>query len=65
MMKFKDLSYTQYDFGGLAQHRASPELQAIARFKLGFGGRPLTEYTGFVPGNRLGRLLIRLKETRT
>ncbi len=64
MLRFKNLGFRQYDFGGLAYARSDPALEAIANFKLGFGGHSLVEYTGIVPGDRLGRVLLMVRNVK-
>lgn len=61
ILSFKKMGLAQYDFGGLPMNDSDPVLNAIARFKLEFGGCPLIEYTGIVPGNALGRMLLAVK----
>jgi lipid II:glycine glycyltransferase (peptidoglycan interpeptide bridge formation enzyme) len=43
MLHFKELGFSQYDFGGYAKGSSDPTLQAIARFKDGFGGELVRE----------------------
>ena len=43
MLHFKQLGFNQYDFGGYAKGGSDPALQAIARFKDGFGGELVRE----------------------
>ena len=43
MLHFKELGFSQYDFGGYAKGSSDPALQAIARFKDGFGGELVRE----------------------
>jgi hypothetical protein len=40
------------------------EKNAIARFKLEFGGEQVIEYSGFVAGTLLGRLALSLSPTQ-
>lgn len=43
MLHFKDRGITKYDMGGYAKNSSDPVLQAIARFKDGFGGEVVRE----------------------
>ena len=43
MLHFKDQGITKYDMGGYAKNSSDPVLQAIARFKDGFGGEVVRE----------------------
>lgn len=47
-----------YDFGGIDVDRASP-LYSISRFKLAFGGQPVTEYNLRLAGRPLLRAALR------
>ena len=47
ILEFKDQGLIQYDMGGFAKDSKDPTLQAIARFKSGFGGEIVRE-DGFV-----------------
>jgi hypothetical protein len=57
MRLYKSEGVTVYDFGGIG--RGSIETEGVARFKLSFGGRPVTEYNYIVAG-RIGRAAISL-----
>jgi hypothetical protein len=43
ILHFRDRGFTQYDMGGYAKGSSDPTLQAIARFKDGFGGELVRE----------------------
>lgn len=58
ILSLKNAGYRLYDLGGIPKDDSDPEKNAIARFKLEFGGAPLIEYNGFVPTTRLGKLLV-------
>jgi hypothetical protein len=54
----KDARFSHYDLGGLPMNDADIEKNAIARFKLEFGGEQVIEYSGFVAGTMLGSLAL-------
>ena len=58
------LGYQVYDFGGIPLDSADQEKNDIARFKLEFGGDLLIEYSGVLPMNVLGRVLLPLARKR-
>jgi len=61
---FQEDGLSVYDLGGLAGEGASPRLQAIDRFKRGFGGREVVEFNCYVPKTLLGRVaLVYLRRT--
>lgn len=60
ILQFKASGYIHYDLGGLPIDSLDAERNSIARFKLEFGGKEVIEYTGLVPGNRFGKMLLRL-----
>jgi len=62
MTRFKALGYLHYDLGGLPIDESDPERNSIARFKLEFGGKEVIEYTGAVATNRLGKIVLALRE---
>jgi hypothetical protein len=57
MRLYKSEGMAVYDFGGIG--RSTIEKAGVARFKLSFGGRPVTEYNYIVAG-KLGRAAISL-----
>jgi lipid II:glycine glycyltransferase (peptidoglycan interpeptide bridge formation enzyme) len=61
LLEFKSLQYQLYDLGGLPLDDSDPEKNAIARFKLEFGGTPTIEYNGVVPHSVLARGLLALR----
>jgi hypothetical protein len=60
MYSFKDLGFQHYDLGGIPIDDSDAEKNAIARFKREFGGREITEFSGFIPGTALGKLALAL-----
>lgn len=64
MIALKQQGFLHYDFGGFAAGAASEKLANIAKFKRGFGGRKVIEYTGMRPGNCLGRAILLLTRNR-
>lgn len=64
ILTLKELGFGVYDLGGLPVDSSDEEKNAIARFKLEFGGKLLVEYNGVVPTNLVGRLLLPLVRRR-
>jgi hypothetical protein len=60
ILTLKQMGFRCYDLGGLSDDTHDKEKSDIARFKLEFGGEPLTEYTGMVPRNYFGRAILSL-----
>lgn len=60
----KELGFRLYDLGGIPLDSSDEEKNAIARFKLEFGGELLVEYSGVLPMNLLGKLLLPLARRR-
>jgi hypothetical protein len=58
ILSLKNAGFRLYDLGGIPNDDSDPEKNAIARFKLEFGGTPLIEYNGFVPRTNLGKILV-------
>jgi len=56
MVSFKKLGIRVYDLGGVPPDDANRELQQIAAFKRGFGGREVAEYSGQQGVTLLGRI---------
>lgn len=61
---FRTQGVRTYDFGGWYDGRQNTSLVAINRFKEGFGGVRLTEYSGMIGLTRLGRIYIGLRRLR-
>jgi hypothetical protein len=57
---FKDRGFRIYDFGGLALNNENPVLNNIDQFKLGFGGKIVTEYLLYQPKNFLSKLALKI-----
>lgn len=60
ILTLKQMAFRLYDLGGLSDDSSDKEKADIARFKMEFGGTPITEYTGIVPRTYLGRALLSL-----
>ncbi|OFZ82437.1 MAG: hypothetical protein A2583_03805 [Bdellovibrionales bacterium RIFOXYD1_FULL_53_11] len=60
MRIFKNTGIDLYDLGGIPMDDSDPVLNAIADFKMKFGGCTLVEYNGMIPGSRLGKVLLAL-----
>jgi hypothetical protein len=60
IQRLKEAHFTHYDLGGLPLNNTDEEKNAIARFKLEFGGDQVVEYSGYVAGTLLGRLALSL-----
>ena len=58
MTSFKQLGVERYDWGGIPIDDSDAAKNAIARFKLEFGGEQLIEYNGFVGTSLLGKALV-------
>ncbi len=59
--EFKRLGYVFYDLGGLPMDDSDPAKNAIARFKLEFGGDHVIEYNGFIPRNILAQAALAVR----
>jgi hypothetical protein len=64
ILTLKNLGFKLYDLGGIPLDSADQERNAIARFKLEFGGKLLVEYSGLLPTNLLGRIVFPLARRR-
>ncbi len=64
ILTLKNLGFTLYDLGGIPLDAADQEKNAIARFKLEFGGNLLLEYSGLLPTNLLGKIILPLARRR-
>jgi hypothetical protein len=53
-----------YDLGGIPLDSTDQEKNAIARFKLEFGGKLLVEYSGLLPTNLLGKMILPIARRR-
>ena len=60
----KELGFRLYDLGGIPLDSTDQEKNDIARFKREFGGDLLVEYTGVLPTNVVGRVLLPLARKR-
>jgi len=64
ILTLKQLGFRLYDLGGLPVNSQDKAKNDIARFKLEFGGKPLTEYSGLMPTSLLGRIILSLYRKR-
>ena len=64
ILTLKNLGFKLYDLGGIPLDSSDEAKNAIARFKLEFGGKPLVEYSGFIPTNLIGKVLLPLVRRR-
>ena len=64
ILTLKNLGFKLYDLGGIPLDAADQEKNAIARFKLEFGGRLLVEYSGLLSTNLLGKVILPLARRR-
>jgi hypothetical protein len=55
---FKENGFSTYDFGGLALDGGNSDKKNIDQFKMGFGGRVVTEYNLCLPKSILGKLAL-------
>lgn len=62
IMHLKEAGYQTYDFGNIASEDAPNE---IDKFKLSFGGTPVTAYCCFVGNTGKGKCLIALRQIKT
>ena len=56
---YKEKGYLEYDFGGILNNPDDPRY-SITRFKNSFGGKPITEYSLYLFGNKPVSLVIDL-----
>jgi hypothetical protein len=61
MVEFKKLGFAFYDLGGLPMDDSDPVKNAIAKFKLEFGGDHVIEYNGLIPLNILARAALAVR----
>ncbi|WP_193742719.1 MULTISPECIES: peptidoglycan bridge formation glycyltransferase FemA/FemB family protein [unclassified Prochlorococcus] len=55
IVKFKSLGFSIYDFGGISKNN---DLEGIDRFKLGFNGKEVKEYSTLMPSSALGYIIL-------
>ncbi|MCL1927432.1 MAG: hypothetical protein FWG07_01380 [Treponema sp.] len=59
---FKKNDYLIYDFGGISIDSKNQGIQAINKFKEGFGGTPVKEYKSYIPLTLKGLIFLLLKK---
>ena len=64
ILTLKNLGFKLYDLGGIPLDSSDEAKNAIARFKLEFGGKLLVEYSGLLPTNLIGKVLLPLARRR-
>jgi lipid II:glycine glycyltransferase (peptidoglycan interpeptide bridge formation enzyme) len=64
ILTLKNLGFRLYDLGGIPLDSTDHEKNAIARFKLEFGGKLLVEYSGLFPTNLLGKVILPIARRR-
>ena len=64
ILSLKNVGFKLYDLGGIPLDSSDEAKNAIARFKLEFGGKLLVEYSGFLPTNLIGKALLPLARRR-
>jgi hypothetical protein len=64
ILNLKNLGFKLYDLGGIPLDSSDEAKNAIARFKLEFGGKLLVEYSGLLPTNLIGKMLLPLARRR-
>ena len=64
ILTLKNLGFRLYDLGGIPLDSTDHEKNAIARFKLEFGGKLLVEYSGLLPTNLLGKIILPIARRR-
>ncbi len=64
ILTLKNLGFKLYDLGGIPLNSADQEKNAIARFKLEFGGKLLVEYSGLLSTNLLGKIILPIARRR-
>ncbi len=64
ILTLKNLGFTLYDLGGIPLDSTDQAKNAIARFKLEFGGRLLVEYSGLLPTNLFGKIILPIARRR-
>jgi lipid II:glycine glycyltransferase (peptidoglycan interpeptide bridge formation enzyme) len=61
ILEFKRLGFEFYDLGGLPMDDSDPVKNAIAKFKLEFGGEHVIEYNGLIPRNIVARAALAVR----
>ena len=64
ILTLKNLGFKLYDLGGIPLDSSDQEKNAIARFKLEFGGKLLIEYSGLLPTNIFGKIIFPIARRR-
>jgi lipid II:glycine glycyltransferase (peptidoglycan interpeptide bridge formation enzyme) len=64
ILTLKNMGFSIYDLGGIPLDSTDAAKNSIAQFKLEFGGTPLVEYSGLVPTNLIGKVLMPLARRR-
>ena len=64
ILTLKNLGFKLYDLGGIPLDSADQEKNAIAQFKLEFGGKLLVEYSGLLSTNLLGKIILPIARRR-
>lgn len=64
ILTLKNLGFTLYDLGGIPLDSTDQAKNAIARFKLEFGGRLLVEYSGLLPTTLFGKIILPIARRR-
>lgn len=64
ILTLKNLGFALYDLGGIPMDSTDEAKNAIARFKLEFGGKLLVEYSGLLPTNLIGKVLLPIARRR-
>jgi lipid II:glycine glycyltransferase (peptidoglycan interpeptide bridge formation enzyme) len=64
ILTLKDLGFRLYDLGGIPLDSSDREKNDVARFNLEFGGKMLIEYSGVLPTNVVGKVLLPLARRR-
>lgn len=62
LLRFKEMGFGRYDFGGLFEDESAPERAGINHFKKEFGGRPERLYDCTLPVTGIGRIWLPLRE---
>jgi hypothetical protein len=62
MLKFRQLGYTRYDWGGLFEDESTPERAGVNGFKRDFGGREERTFDCTVPLTLKGRVYLPLRD---
>jgi len=62
LLRFKEMGFGKYDFGGLFEDESTPECAGINHFKKEFGGRQERLYDCTLPVTGIGRIWLPLRE---